>query len=229
MKTLGLIGGMSWESTKIYYELINTKVNELYGGFRSCKSILYSVDFEEIEILQRNDNWEKLNHKMADIAGKLENAGAELIILCTNTMHQSTNAILNNISIPFLHIADAVGEKIKKKRIQRVGLLGTKFTMEKEFYKKNLKKNFNIDSLIPDKKDRNIIHKTIYNELVHGNINDKSKSIFIKFINKLKQEGAEGIILGCTEIPLLISQNDVDIPVFDTTKIHAEKAVELII
>lgn len=228
MKTLGLIGGMSWESTKVYYELINKKANELAGGFHSCKSILYSVDFDEVEYYQHQNNWEKLNTMMADIALKLEKAGADLIILSTNTMHLCSNAIINKTSIPFLHIADTAGEQIKKENIQKVGLLGTKFTMEKDFYKNTLKNNHNIDVLIPNLNDRNFIHETIYNELVHGKINKKSKVGFIEIINKLKNEGAEGIILGCTEIPLLISQGDVDIPVFDTTEIHANKAVELI-
>jgi len=229
VKTIGLIGGMSWESSKVYYELINKKVNDCLGGFHSCDCIMYSVDFAVIEKLQHEDNWEELNKIMADSAQRLERAGAELIVLCTNTMHLCSEAITKSISIPFLHIAEATGEAISEKNLKKVALLGTKFTMEKEFYKAVLKDTFGIDVMIPNEKEREIIHSIIYNELVHGIISAESREKFKTIINRLAVEGAEGVILGCTEIPLLISNNNLYIPSFDTTKIHAEKAVEWVI
>jgi len=229
MKTLGLIGGMSWESSKVYYELINRKVNKRAGGFHSCKSILYSVDFAEIEYYQTQNNFKKLNEIMIDAAVKLEKSGVDLLILCTNTMHLCFDAISEKISVPFLHIADATGEAIKQQNIKNVGLLGTNFTMEEDFYKTVLKNNYQINTIIPEKNDRTIIHDTIYNELVHGIIKEQSRENFKQIIKKLAMKGAEGIILGCTEIPLLISSDDSEIPIFDTTKIHAEKAADLIL
>ncbi len=225
MKTIGLIGGMSWESSVEYYKLMNEKVNELLGGFHSCKSIMYSVDFAEIEKLQHKDKWEELDFIMADSAKKLEDAGADIIILCTNTMHLCSKAITDNISVPFLHIAEATGEEIENRNIKKAGLLGTKFTMEKGLYKKILNEKFGIEIIIPDVEERNTVHRIIYEELVHGQIKDESRELFRKIIGNLEKNGAEGVILGCTEIPLLISDSDVDIAVFNTTKLHAEKAV----
>jgi aspartate racemase len=225
MKTIGLIGGMSWESSVEYYKLMNEKVNELLGGFHSCKSIMYSVDFAEIEKLQHQDKWEELDFIMADSAKKLEDAGADIIILCTNTMHLCSKAITDNISVPFLHIAEATGEEIENRNIKKAGLLGTKFTMEKGLYKKILNEKFGIEIIIPDVEERNTVHRIIYEELVHGQIKDESRELFRKIIGNLEKNGAEGVILGCTEIPLLISDSDVDIAVFNTTKLHAEKAV----
>lgn len=226
MKTIGLIGGMSWESTVVYYELMNKKVRELLGGFHSCKSIMISVDFAEIEKLQHDGNWNELNELMADAAKKLELAGAEIIVLCTNTMHLCSNAILQKISVPFLHIAEATAMEVQKMGINRIALLGTRFTMEKEFYKEILKKQFGIEVLIPNEQERVIVHSIIYNELVQGSIRPESREIFKGIIKELENKGAQGVILGCTEIPLLISDSDVDIPTFNTTRIHAEKAVE---
>jgi len=225
MKTIGLIGGMSWESSVEYYKLINEKVNKLLGGFHSCKSIMYSVDFAEIEKLQHQDKWEELNFIMADSAKKLEDAGADIIILCTNTMHLCSKAITDNISIPFLHIAEATGEEIVNRNVKKAGLLGTKFTMEKDLYRKILNKKFGIEIIIPDDEERNTVHRIIYEELVQGQIKDESREIYKEIIGNMQKNGAEGVILGCTEIPLLISDSDVDIPVFNTTKLHAEKAV----
>ncbi|WP_457617631.1 aspartate/glutamate racemase family protein [Lutibacter sp.] len=226
MKTMGLIGGMSWESSAVYYEYINKKVQELKGGFHSCKNIMVSVDFAEIERLQHENNWEMLTKLMVNAAKQLEIAGADIIVLCTNTMHLCSNEIIKNISIPFLHIAEATGKEIVQRNIKKVALIGTKFTMEKDFYKGFLTANFKIEVIIPTAKERQLIHDIIYNELVVGEIKNKSRTIYKTIISNLEKRGANGVILGCTEIPLLISNTDVNIPVFNTTKIHAEKAVE---
>jgi aspartate racemase len=227
MKTIGLIGGMSWESSAVYYNLINKKVKEILGGFHSCKNVMVTVDFAEIEKLQHLDDWDTLDQLMVTSAKQLEAAGADFIILCTNTLHLCAPAIVKNISVPFLHIAEATGLEIQKKGLKKVALLGTKFTMEKDFYKSYISEKFGIEVLIPEEQERIQIHRIIYEELVQGQILDKSREKFKKIIEKLKQKGAEGVILGCTEIPLLISINDVDIPVLDTTAIHAERAVEM--
>lgn len=226
MKTIGLIGGMSWESSKVYYELINEKVKAELGGIYSAKIIMISLEFNEIQELQHKGDWDSLDKLMADSAKKLEQAGADLIVLCTNTMHLCTPKIVEAISIPFLHIAEATGEEITKKNIKKVALLGTKFTMEKDFYKEVLLNTFGIEVIIPNEDQRNEVHRIIYKELVQGEIKEKSRETYKNIIEDLAQKGAEGVILGCTEIPLLIKQSDVSIPVFDTTTIHAEKAVE---
>ena len=225
MKTIGLIGGMSWESSVVYYELINRKVKEKLGGFHSCKNIMVTVDFAEIEKLQHENNWDALDKMMATAAMQLEKAGADIVILCTNTMHLCSEAIKKAISIPFLHIAEATAQEITRQKIRKVALLGTKFTMEKDFYKEILRQQ-NIEVIIPTEEERAKIHTIIYGELVHGMIRDNSRETYKTIIKNLENNGAEGVILGCTEIPLLISDNDVAIPVFDTTKIHAEAAVD---
>ncbi len=229
MKILGLIGGMSWESSIVYYELINKKVNKMLGGHHSCKSLMFTVDFDKIVKLQHEEKWEELDLIMADAAKRLEKAGADIIVLCTNTMHLCSKAIKSCISVPFLHIAEAVGLEIAKSSIKKVGLLGTKFTMEKDFYKNVLAQQFGIEVIIPNEHERGVVHEIIYGELVHGQIKDDSRAEYKVIIENLKNRGAQGVILGCTEIPLLISANDVDIPIFDTTKLHAEKAVEWIL
>ncbi len=227
MKTIGLIGGMSWESSAVYYELINKKVREELGGFHSCKNIMVTVDFAEIETLQHSGDWETLDKLMVEAAKQLEVAGADIVVLCTNTMHLCAPAILENISIPFLHIAEATGLEIEKNGLKKVALLGTKFTMEKDFYKQYISDNFGIEVIIPTKEERENIHQIIYQELVHGKIKNESREIYKQIIGNLEERGgAEGVILGCTEIPLLIALSDVNIPTFDTTTIHAEKAVE---
>ena len=226
MKTLGLIGGMSWESSIEYYKLINEKTRELLGGHHSCQSLMYTVDFDAIVKLQHEGRWQELDVIMADAAKTLQDAGADLIILCTNTMHLCTKAILEKISVPFLHIAEATGQEIIARNLKKVGLLGTKFTMEKEFYKEVLFEKFRIEVVLPNEQEREQVHRIIYEELVHGQIKEESREVYKSIISRLEKEGAEGVILGCTEIPLLISGSDVNIPVFDTTKIHAEKAVE---
>ncbi len=226
MKTIGLIGGMSWESSAVYYNLINRKVREELGGFHSSKSILLTVDFAEIQRLQHIEDWNSLNEIMVKSAKQLEAAGADIVVLCTNTMHLCSPAIIQNISIPFLHIAEATGSKIAEAGLKKVALLGTKFTMEKDFYKTYIFENFGIEVIIPTATERDYIHQVIYDELVQGEIKDVSRKGFQQIIKNLEILGAEGVILGCTEIPLLISSTDVNIPVFDTTAIHAEKAVE---
>lgn len=226
MKVIGLIGGMSWESSAVYYDIVNKSVKERLGGFSSCKCLMYSVDFSEIETLQHQGNWEKLNDLMADAATRLYKGGAEIIVLCTNTMHLCSEAIIKSVPIPFLHIADAAGEAIQSKNLQKVGLLGTKFTMEKDFYKRILIEKYGIKTIIPNEKEREEIHRIIYEELVLGEIKDDSRETYKTIIKNLQNEGAKGVVLGCTEIPLLISKGDVEIPIFDTTKIHAQKAVE---
>ena len=226
MKKIGLIGGMSWESSLVYYKIINERVREISGGFHSAKCIMESVDFAEIEKLQHKGDWESLNSIMVDAAGNLENAGAELIILCTNTMHLCSEEIIKNVNLPFLHIAEATGKKIKLEKLKKVLLLGTKFTMEKEFFSEILRDDFDIEVIIPNEMDREIVHKIIYKELVHGKIESSSKRTYQRIINDSIKNGAEGVILGCTEIPLLIKNRDVTIPTFDTTRIHAESAVE---
>ena len=226
LKTIGLIGGMSWESTLEYYKIINEAVKIKMGDFHSAKCIMYSVDFEEIEILQRDDKWEELTHIMINIAQKLKNGGADFIIICTNTMHKMASEIENMAGIKVLHIAEVTGQEVVKIGMKKIGLLGTKFTMEGDFYKKILKEKYDIEVIIPIKEERETVHNIIYNELCKGDIKEASKEKYIGIINNLVLNGAEGVILGCTEIPLLIKQEDVDIKVFDTTTIHAISAVD---
>ena len=226
MKTMGLIGGMSWESSLEYYRIVNETVKEKLGGLHSCKCLMYSVDFGVIEALQHQNKWDELTKLMIEAAQNLKHGGADFIVICTNTMHKMAPEIETATGLNVLHIADFTGAAISKDQIQKVGLLGTRFTMEGDFYKKRLKDNYDIEVIIPEDADRQIIHDIIYNELCLGIIKDDSRQKYIDIINKLCANGAEGIILGCTEIPLLIKQSDVLIPVYDTTKIHAESAVE---
>ena len=226
MKTIGLIGGMSWESSLEYYRIINETVKEKLGKLHSAKSLMFSVDFDEIQHLQHIGDWNTLTKIMVDAADRLEKGGADFIVICTNTMHRMVNDIEKNVKIPVIHIADATAKKIKEGKIKKVGLLGTKFTMEQDFYKGRLATNHGIDVIIPNDDERNTVHSIIYNELCQGQIKQLSKEQYIKIIEKLKSNGAEGVILGCTEIPLLIKQEDVSIPIFDTTKIHAGMAVD---
>ena len=225
MKTIGMLGGMSWESSLEYYRIVNESVKARLGGFHSADCLMYSVDFDEIESLQHQDRWEELTKMMVDAAKRIEAGGAELLIICTNTMHMMAPQMQAAIHIPLLHIADAAGEAIKVMGLQTVGLLGTKFTMEGDFYRQRLNERFGLNVLIPDEADRETVHNTIYGELVKGVINPDSRRAFLTIIDKLKAKGAQGVVLGCTEIPLLVKQSDVDIPVFDTTRIHAEAAV----
>ena len=226
MKTMGLIGGMSWESSLEYYRIVNETVKEKLGGLHSCKCLMYSVDFGVIEALQHQNKWDELTKLMIEAAQNLKHGGADFIVICTNTMHKMAPEIETATGLNVLHIADFTGAAISKDQIQKVGLLGTRCTMEGDFYKKRLKDNYDIEVIIPEDADRQIIHDIIYNELCLGIIKDDSRQKYINIINKLCANGAEGIILGCTEIPLLIKQSDVLIPVYDTTKIHAESAVD---
>lgn len=227
MKTIGLIGGMSWESSIHYYQIINQQIKEILGGVHSCKSLMYSVDFGEISKLQHNGDWDKLGKMMIDAALRLEKGGADFIVLCTNTMHKLAPEIEKSINIPLLHIADVTADVVKHSQIQKVALLGTKFTMEQDFIKDRLLARNGIETIIPNKVQRNIIHTIIYEELVKGIVTEKSKKIYLEIIDDLVSKGAEGIILGCTEIGLLIKKDDTKILLFDTTEIHAKKAVEL--
>lgn len=226
MKTIGLIGGMSWESSVEYYKLLNKTVQEKLGGLHSAKCLMFSVDFAEIEVLQHHNRWDELSGIMVEAAKNLKNGGADFIVICTNTMHKLARDIETEANIKVLHIAEVTGEKIIEQGMNKVGLLGTKFTMEEDFYKKVIKNKSNVDVVIPEEKDRESIHAIIYNELCKGIIKSESKAKYIEIINNLAQEGAQGIVLGCTEIPLLIKQEDVSLPVFDTTLIHAVSAVE---
>ncbi|HFL3590344.1 TPA: aspartate/glutamate racemase family protein [Clostridioides difficile] len=223
MKTIGLIGGMSWESTITYYQVINTVIKERLGGLHSSKCILYSVDFQEIEECQSSGNWEKSAKILADAAIKLQEAGADFIVICTNTMHKVSDKIQESIHIPLLHIADVTATVLREKEIKKVALLGTKYTMEQDFYK-NVIINNGIEVLIPNEEDRIMVNDTIFNELCLGIISESSKKAFLSIIDKLGKQGAEAVILGCTEIGLLIKQNDTSIPLFDTTVIHAIEA-----
>lgn len=226
MKTIGLIGGMSWESSSEYYRIINQTVKEKLGNSHSAKSLMLSVDFEEIKRLMLEDDWDKLKNIMVNAAIQLEKGGADFIVICTNTMHRLVEDIAEKTNLPVLHIADATALKVKEKNIRKVGLLGTKFTMEQDFYKKHLAEKHNLEVIVPNEEDRNTIHDIIFNELCLSQIKKSSKREYIRIINDLKGNGVEGVILGCTEIPLLIKQEDVSIPIFDTTRIHAETAVE---
>ncbi len=225
MKVIGLIGGMSWESSMEYYRLINQGIKEKLGGLHSCKCLMYSVDFAEIETLQHQGKWDEASMMMIDAAERLERGGAGFIVICTNTMHKMADDVQKSVKIPLLHIADAAAEKIKEFGLGKVGLLGTRFTMEQDFYRGRLKSIFGIDVVIPDETDRQVIHDIIYNELCLGEIKDVSRKKYTEIIKKLAVSGAEGIILGCTEIPLLVRQEDYEVPLFDTTSIHAEAAV----
>lgn len=225
MKTIGLLGGMSWESTTSYYQLINTGVNQALGGLHSAKIVLYSVDFHEIEQYQRQNQWAESAALLANAAKSVELAGADFVLLCTNTMHKVAAEIEQAISIPLLHIADATAECLVKQGISKVGLLGTRFTMEQDFYKGRLTERFGIEVIVPSAPQRDLVHRVIYEELCQGRICESSRAQYIEIINTLHQAGAQAVILGCTEIGLLVSQKDVAVPLYDTTKIHATAAV----
>ncbi len=226
MKTIGIIGGMSWESTAEYYRIMNEAVKEKLGGLHSVKCILFSVDFDEIADLQHRGEWEELTMRMIGLARSLEDAGADCIVIATNTMHKMAEQVQGALRIPLLHIADATGEKIIEQGLHKPGLLGTKFTMEEDFYRGRLQEKYGLEVIVPPDTDRTEVDEIIYHELCVGIITQKSKERFQEVIKRLVSRGADGVILGCTEIPLLISQKDVDVPLFDTTTIHSRAAVE---
>jgi len=224
MKTIGLIGGMSWESSLEYYRIINETVREQLGGLHSARIVMHSFDFAQIAELQNKGDWNQAAKLLADAAKRLEQAGAEVLVICTNTMHKSADHVQENVHIPLLHIADATAEQIKARELKKVGLLGTKFTMEEDFYKGRLSDKHGIEVIIPDEHERQIINQIIFDELCVGQIKQDSKENFRRIMQNLAKNGAEGIILGCTEICLLVEQQDVEIPLFDTTTIHATSA-----
>jgi aspartate racemase len=226
MQTIGLIGGITPQSTIMYYQVLNELASKQLGEHHSCKVIINSVDFAEISKFQKENRWDLLDVIMANAGKSLENAGAQCILICANTMHLSIDAVRKAVSIPVIHIADATSEQIRIKKLKTVALLGTKYTMEKDFFIKILS-SFGIKAITPSLEDRNKIHDIIYSELSKGLLTNTSKQIYLQIIKKLIDDGAEGVILGCTEIPLLIKQSDVAVPVFDTTTIHATKAFNL--
>lgn len=226
MKTIGMLGGMSWESTASYYSVLNEKTKETLGGLHSAKICLYSVDFQEIEQLQRNGDWEGTAQILSRAARAVEAGGADFLIICTNTMHIVAPQIEEKISIPVLHIADATAEKLVEDNIKCVGLVGTKFTMEEDFYKKRIIDNYGIDVIIPEADQRGIIHDVIYQELCLGKVIDSSRKKYLEIIQQLHNMGADAVILGCTEIALLVQQEHTSVPLYDTTTIHAEKAIQ---
>ncbi len=226
MKTIGLIGGMSWESSAEYYRIINEAVHDRLGGVHSAKSIMVSVDFGEVEALQHQGRWAEATQIMVEAAQSVERGGADFVVICTGTMHKMADEVQAAIRIPLLHIADAAAELIKARGLHQVGLLATQFTMEEKFYKERLTKRHGLQVLIPDAEDRAIVHRVIYEELVVGVIKPASQAEYRRIIAGLVERGAEGIILGCTEIGLLVKETDSPVPVFDTTPIHALAAVD---
>jgi aspartate racemase len=226
MRTLGLIGGVTWHSTNDYYRLINDGVQKRLGGSSSARMVMYSVEFQEFEDLQSAGNWPRLTELMTDAALRVQNAGAEALVICANTMHKTAEELAAVLRIPILHIADAAAAAIKASGLTTIGLLGTRYTMEMDFYRKRLEEKHGLRVLIPDPADRDRVHEVIYTELTTGIIKDASRADYVAIIGRLRARGAQGIILGCTEIPLLIRPSDVPVPVFDTTALHAQAAVD---
>lgn len=229
MKTIGMLGGMSWESTATYYRTLNEGVKSALGGFHSAKICMVSVDFDVIEKLQHAGDWDKTGAILSEAAKSVEAGGADFLLICTNTMHKVAPQIEQKISIPVLHIADATAARLHADNINCVGLLGTRFTMEQEFYKNRLTEQFGIQVLVPSADERTVVHDVIYNELCMGEIKAESRSSYLQIIEGLQQQGAEAVILGCTEIALLVQQQHTPVPLYDTTEIHAQQAVALAI
>jgi aspartate racemase len=227
MKTIGMIGGMSWESSIEYYRLVNEYTHEKLGGLHNARSLMYTVDFDEIEALQRSNRWSAADEILADAAVRLEKGGADFIVICTNTMHKSVPRIQQVVQIPILHIADATARQVEAAGIQRIGLLGTRYTMEEDFYKGRLTNLFGLDVLVPEKDERELIHRVIFEELVLGTILPESRQSYLRIIDGLVARGAQGVILGCTEIGLLVKPQDTAVSLFDTTRLHARAAVEM--
>ncbi len=227
MKTIGMLGGMSWESTSSYYKAINEGVRDKLGGLHSAKICLYSVNFDEIEKLQHQGHWDETAKILSEAARSVEAGGADFLMICTNTMHKVAEQVEHSVSIPLLHIADATAEKLLADGVQKVGLLGTQFTMEQDFYKGRLSDQFGIEVLVPDASEQAVVHEVIYSELCLGQVKDDSRAKYLDVIAKLHQQGAQAVILGCTEIALLVQQQHTTVPLYDTTEIHADKAVQL--
>jgi aspartate racemase len=227
MKVIGLIGGMSWNSTLEYYRLINEEVSHRLGGLHSARLVLYSLDFEEIALAQREARWDEAADILVKAGTGLKQAGADFLVICTNTMHKLADIVVERTGLPLIHIADVAGNAIMERGLSRVGLLGTRFVMEQNFYQERLRKRFDIDVVVPTKDEQTTINDIIYEELCQGKKIDTSRRACLKIIEALTGRGAEGILLGCTELPLLISPTDVTVPVFDTTRLHAEAAVEM--
>jgi aspartate racemase len=226
MKTIGLIGGMSWESSIEYYRIINETVKQRLGGLHSAKSVMVSVDFAEIEALQHQERWDEATALMIETARNVEAGGADFVLICTNTMHKMADAVQAHIQIPLLHIADATADRIKSMGLQRVGLLGTRFTMEEDFYRGRLVERHGLHVVVPAEEEREIVHRVIYDELCVGDVRQSSREQYVSIMAHLANAGAEGIILGCTEISLLVRDDDSPVPIFDTTRVHAVAAVE---
>ena len=227
MKTIGLLGGMSWESTLEYYRVLNEGIQHRLGGLHSAKIVMHSVDFGPIEVSMRQGDWDNVAASLIEGALGLEKAGADFFLICTNTMHKLAPVIEKNVTLPLLHIVDPTAEVLAGRNIRKAGLLGTSFTMEEEFYRGRLMNNYDIEVVIPDKADRETVNSVIFKELCCGKVVESSKTEYIRIIQSLQQQGAQGIILGCTEIGLLVKQKDVDIQLFDTAHLHAARAVEL--
>jgi aspartate racemase len=223
---MGLIGGMSWESSIEYYRIVNERVKEKLGGLHSAKCLMYSVDFADVEVLQHEGRWAEAARMLVEAGKNLENGGADFIVLCTNTMHKVADPIVTHVKIPLLHIADATARRVVESGIQKIGLLGTRFTMEEEFYKGRLSQQYDLTVSVPNVEEREIVHRVIYDELVLGKIEKSSRAQYVDIIERMVRQGAEGIILGCTEIGLLVRPEDSGVPLFDTTRIHAEAAVD---
>jgi len=223
---IGLVGGLSWESSAEYYRIINEMVRARLGALRSARCMMWSFDFGEIEALQHAGDWARATALMIDAAQRLERGGASFFLICSNTMHRMADDVAAAVSIPLLHIADPTAERVKAKGIKRVGLLGTAFTMEQEFYKGRLAQRFGLDVLVPQADDRALVHRVIYDELVQGRVSPESRAAYRDVIARLVHRGAEGVILGCTEIMLLVGAQDSTVPLFDTTRLHVEAAVE---
>ncbi len=226
MHVIGLIGGLSWESSAEYYKVINELVRARLGGLHSAECVMHSFDFAEIEALQSTGQWDEATQRMIDAAQRVERGGADFVLICSNTMHKMANEVQQSIHIPLLHIADATAERITACNLKRIGLLGTRFTMDEAFYKGRLTEKYELDVLVPNEQERHIVDRIIYDELCLGIIKPESKQRYIEIMKNLVANGAEGIILGCTEITLLVNQQDSNVPLFDTTGIHAEAAVE---
>jgi aspartate racemase len=226
MKTIGLIGGMSWESTAIYYKLLNEMAARRLGGLHSAKLVLFSVDFHEIEQAMTDGRWNDIANTLGSTGLALKNAGADFLVLCTNTMHKVSEEIEKMSGLPLLHIVDVVGQAIQKQNIRKVGLLGTKYTMEMGFYQERLEKGFGVEVQVPDEKNREKINRVIFDELCNGVVRDDSRQAILRIIGALVEAGCQGIILGCTEIPMLVQPGDAKVPLFDTTAIHAQAALE---